>query len=195
MGKRGYESVEKDPLGSNTVKVLRESQVPILTTKYSRRKMDIRKILAPIDLFEEEKGTNILEYAVDLARLFKARIYLLYVFELNNYHGYTDRFLDRLMAPSVEEIQKFVSEFPSRGVVIEPRVKVAPNAWKGVIDFVEEEGIDLIIIATHGRKGILRFFLGSIAERVIQEAPCPVLSMGPPSDEWVVYKTLLESRS
>jgi nucleotide-binding universal stress UspA family protein len=58
-------------------------------------------------------------------------------------------------------------------------VKAAPNAWKGIIDFVGEEDIDLIVIATHGRKGISRFLLGSVAERVIQEAPCPVLSMGP----------------
>ncbi|MBI2487630.1 MAG: universal stress protein [Deltaproteobacteria bacterium] len=177
MGKRGYESVERDPLGSNTINVLRESQAPVLTTRYSNRKINIKKMLVPIDL--SKKRTNALEYAIDIARLFKAKIYLVHVFELNNYQTYPKHFLNTLIAPSVEEIQKFANSLSSQYVAIESQVKVAPNAWKGIIDFIGEESIDLTVIATHGRKGVSKFFLGSIAERVIQEAPCAVLALKP----------------
>jgi nucleotide-binding universal stress UspA family protein len=177
MGKRGYESVEKDPLGSNTIKVLRASQVPILITKYSKRKIGIKKILIPIDL--HSKSTKVTEYAIDLARLLKAKIYLLYVFELNNYQRFSEKILNAFVAPYVQKIQEIAIGLPSQDLVIKPKVTVAPNAWKGIIDFAREEDIDLIAIATHGRKGILRFFLGSIAERVIQESPCSVLALKP----------------
>jgi nucleotide-binding universal stress UspA family protein len=47
------------------------------------------------------------------------------------------------------------------------------------VNFAEKEGIDLIVMTTHGRKGFSRFILGSTTEKVISESPCPVLSMRP----------------
>jgi len=53
------------------------------------------------------------------------------------------------------------------------------RAWFGIVNFAEENGIDLIIMTTHGRKGLARFMLGSTAEKVISESPCPVLTIKP----------------
>jgi len=177
MGKRGYESVERDPLGSTTIKVLRESSIPVLTTKYNKGRIGIREILVPVDF--SKMRSDVLEYPINLAQKFKAKIHLLNVFELNNFDKYPKQFLDILKTPFIEEIEKLASKVPSKGVLIEPKVIVAPNAWRGIVDFVGKEDIDLVVIPTHGRKGISRFFLGSIAERVIQEAPCSVLSINP----------------
>jgi nucleotide-binding universal stress UspA family protein len=56
------------------------------------------------------------------------------------------------------------------------RVK-ARRVGSGIVDFVREEDIDLIVMSTHARKGVPRLFLGSIAERVIREAPCPAIGV------------------
>jgi nucleotide-binding universal stress UspA family protein len=56
---------------------------------------------------------------------------------------------------------------------------VAKNAWRGMIKFVDERNIDLIVMMTYGGGRIKEDFLGSIAEKVIQEAPCPVITMRP----------------
>jgi nucleotide-binding universal stress UspA family protein len=52
-----------------------------------------------------------------------------------------------------------------------------------VARIAEEEGVDLIVISTHGHTGFQRFLLGSVTERVIRYAPCPVLSVRAPSEK------------
>jgi K+-sensing histidine kinase KdpD len=79
------------------------------------------------------------------------------------------------------ETRKRVPEFT--------RVK-ACRVGSGIVDFVREEDIDLIVMSTHARKGVPRLFLGSIAERVIREAPCPVITVRPRA---VLSRRLLRS--
>jgi nucleotide-binding universal stress UspA family protein len=51
--------------------------------------------------------------------------------------------------------------------------------WQAIIDTARDEGAELIVIGTHGRSGLNRMLLGSVAERVVRQAPCPVLTVGP----------------
>ena len=51
------------------------------------------------------------------------------------------------------------------------------SAWEGVCDYAREKNIDLIIVATHGRTGIAHALIGSTAEKIVQHAPCPVLTV------------------
>jgi universal stress protein A len=67
---------------------------------------------------------------------------------------------------------------------INPKIRYAIHIRTGdpaaeVTHLAEERGEDLIVMATHGRKGLRRFVLGSVAERVVREAPCPVLTVKP----------------
>jgi nucleotide-binding universal stress UspA family protein len=48
---------------------------------------------------------------------------------------------------------------------------------EGVVSYATDTGIDLIVIATHGRTGLSHVLLGSVAERIVREAPCPVLTI------------------
>jgi hypothetical protein len=52
------------------------------------------------------------------------------------------------------------------------KVATFPRAWAGIVNFAKDEGIDVIVMSTQARKGVPRFFLGSVAEAVIEEAPC-----------------------
>jgi nucleotide-binding universal stress UspA family protein len=49
------------------------------------------------------------------------------------------------------------------------------NPWRGVCDYAERQGIDLVVIATHGRTGLQHALIGSTAEKIVRHAPCPVL--------------------
>ena len=53
------------------------------------------------------------------------------------------------------------------------------SPWREIIDTARDEGAELIVIGTHGRSGLNRMLLGSVAERVVRQAPCPVLTVGP----------------
>ncbi|HMQ14484.1 MAG TPA: universal stress protein [Phycisphaerae bacterium] len=51
------------------------------------------------------------------------------------------------------------------------------NAWNGICDYAARNAIDLIVVTTHGRTGLQRALIGSTAERIVQHAPCPVLTI------------------
>lgn len=65
------------------------------------------------------------------------------------------------------------------GVKVRTVVLRASSVAGALLDYAEEEAVDLIVLGTHGRSGISRFFLGSVAEKVIRHARCPVLAVGP----------------
>jgi nucleotide-binding universal stress UspA family protein len=82
----------------------------------------------------------------------------------------------------MEKLDAMLQTVPApkrKDVPVITRVKVFSRPWSGIVSFVREEGIDMIIMGTHARKGVPRFFLGSVAERVIREAPCPVITIRP----------------
>lgn len=75
-----------------------------------------------------------------------------------------------------DNVQKVFSEKFGDEVFQQVHFTVAVgNPSSEIIDYAEQNGIDLIVIPSHGRSGISRFLLGSVAERVIRFAPCPVL--------------------
>jgi nucleotide-binding universal stress UspA family protein len=58
------------------------------------------------------------------------------------------------------------------------------DVWPVLADVVEEFGVDLIVVGTRGRTGVRKFILGSVAENIFRQSPCPVLTVGPNATEW-----------
>jgi nucleotide-binding universal stress UspA family protein len=69
-----------------------------------------------------------------------------------------------------------------KGVLAEVKVLLG-NVLDQLVDYITENGVDLIIIATHGRSGVSRLFLGSVADRLLRHAPAPVLMVRAPGSE------------
>lgn len=184
MGKRGLGLKDRILLGSNTNKVLRAAKVPVLAVRHkkgNRDKIDIKKILVPTDLSE---STSIsLDIAVDLAERFHSSLYLLHVVELHHsYEISTSRVIEELWTLALKELKLQQSRIPKekiKDINTYEKVTLFLRAWFGVVNFAEKEGIDLIVMTTHGRKGFPRFILGSVTEKVISESPCPVLAIKP----------------
>ena len=79
-----------------------------------------------------------------------------------------------------EYLDKLVRKLKENGVAAESEVLYGEQVVDELVDYTEKNEVDLIIIATHGRSGVSRLFLGSVADRVLRAAPVPVLMVRAP---------------
>jgi nucleotide-binding universal stress UspA family protein len=143
--------------------------------------LTIKKILCSTDFSEPSyKG---LEYAKELAALFKAELAVVYVLPLLP-HQPTDPNIsfsipeyERILhKDSEEKLQSILKQHFSEGSKVRAIIGHG-NAAKEIVRIAEEEKSDLIVIATHGVSGWHHFIVGSVAEKVIRTAPCPVFAV------------------
>ncbi|MGH7799394.1 MAG: universal stress protein [Thermodesulfobacteriota bacterium] len=183
MGKRGLGLKDRILVGSNTIKVLQRSQVPVLTVKRRGEKTPprIKQILVPFDV--SEKFDSALRYAVSLGKTFNGIVSVVYVLELISYpYEFPIKILNEIRDTYDNELKNKIAEIYSQEgnkVKIKHKVIESINPYLGIIRYAEDQKPDLIVINTHGRKGIKKIILGSVAEKVIQEAQCSILAIKP----------------
>ena len=164
--------------------------MPVLAVKGTEGEGDtkIGKILVPVEI--SDMVNSALIFAIELARIFKSKITVLYVFRLDVYTYEVPastlilddliKFSSEELARRVEEVTKTASESKDDTMLeIDTRVIQAINPAIAISDYASSNEIDLIVINTHGRKGISRLILGSVTEKVIQESSCAVLALKP----------------
>ena len=145
--------------------------------------MEFRHILAPTDFSEYSKKA--VASALELAKKFGAKLSILHVVELPPYpvEGYvppslTATFIEDLEREASQELAQVVPEAEGAGVEVARLVAVG-TPYRKIIDMAEAEQVDLIVMATAGRTGFSHLIMGSIAERVVRTASCPVLTIRP----------------
>ncbi len=143
--------------------------------------MRIVNILCPVDFSEPSREA--LHYAVDLAVQFGARLTLLNVYQIPGYalpEGVviaTPDVLTELVDSIEKQLDRWAEMARTQGAH-DVRVRSELGTPHTEIDRVAKEaGHDLIVIGTHGRTGLKHVLLGSVAERVVRTAPCPVLTV------------------
>ena len=183
MGKRGLTPWRKMLLGSTTTAVLREAHVPVLTVRRTARNIAVKKILFPTAFSPAENAA--LAWAFEFARKFGAVLVLLNVMEVHkSYDAAKGGFVGRLRDSASEQLHAMAEAVPiqkRKGVNLVAKVTAFPRAWSGIVNFGRDQNIDMIVMSTRARKGVPRLFLGSVAAAVIEEAPCPVIAVPPPS--------------
>jgi universal stress protein A len=147
-----------------------ESQIPAQAV-LAAPVFKLQKILVPVDFSDCSKKA--LQYAIPFARQFGAEVKLLYVIE--PYPAAPEMAL--CDTESVEDAHR---ELDTLRKTISGAVRSSASVRKGaphieIAEAARESGADLVIISTHGRKGLPRMFLGSTTEKVVRHAPCPVL--------------------
>jgi nucleotide-binding universal stress UspA family protein len=90
--------------------------------------------------------------------------------------GVYDEWDRNLRARVTEKLEGLVHAATKAGVQAKPLV-LTGAAYDAIVDAAKKSKADLVVMGTHGRKGVSRFFLGSVASRVISTAPCPVLTV------------------
>lgn len=137
----------------------------------------LRNILVPVDFSEPSRKA--VRYARVFAEQFNASITLLHTVEPLTYPP--DFAFVPLLPPDVEEkrtreIQNQLEEI-ARSVGRDVQVKAVLRTgrpWQEIVKFAKEEDTDLLVISTHGYTGIKHALLGSVAEKIVRHAPCPV---------------------
>lgn len=139
------------------------------------------RILVPTDFSEPSDAA--LDYARELAGMFGASLHVLHVIEtpvavMSPEIGIVD-------SPELQA-QLFVDARDRLQLRITPNDRTHPSAtidiiWgtsaHSIVNYATERGIDLIVMGTHGRGGVAHLLLGSVAEKVVRHAPCPVMTV------------------
>jgi nucleotide-binding universal stress UspA family protein len=149
--------------------------------------MDIRHILAPMDFSDYSKDA--IHYALELAQTFGAKLPLLHVVELPPYpiEGFVPStmgadLLNDLERQASAELAQVLPQAQEAKIEV-TRSVVIGSPFQKIIETAEAEHVDLIVMATHSRTGLSHLIIGSVAERAVRTAPCPVLTIRPPAEK------------
>lgn len=141
----------------------------------------ISKILVPVDFSDDSRLA--LDYGVQMARQFGALLHLLHVVEMPVFAAYSGLSMSDLH-PEIhaEQARIEMAEWAATvsGVAVTTEVVVGHPA-DAIISYANGQKVELIVIATHGRRGLSRLLMGSTTERVVRTADCPVLTIRHPA--------------
>ena len=187
MGTHGRRGPSRLLLGSVAEEVARRADQPVLTVR-GKTENDrpvsvgtLRRILVPVDFSAYSREA--LRTARDWAALYGASLDLLHVVEEDLhpafYVGGVTSIYDAV--PDLDDkvrakLTSFAAEVDDGDESVNTHVRTGSVA-NGITTFVEEHDVDLVALSTHGRSGLERVFLGSVAEKVVRHVPCPVLTM------------------
>lgn len=135
---------------------------------------EIKKILFPTDFSETADAARV--HAMELARRFDAQIIVLHVRTV--YADDPQKIKEELEKAAGEDALHARMGDLGDEVEVETQVVRSVSQAGGILDFLFESKVDLVVMGTHGRSGLSRFLLGSVAEKVVRHAPCPVLTVG-----------------
>lgn len=142
--------------------------------------MAITKILVAVDFSEGSRAA--LEEAIEIATKFGATIDILHAWQLplrgggDMMGGMSFSYADDIERLASEDLTRWRNRLHARGFADAKAFLVMSDPATAVLEHCKG-GYDLIVVGTHGRTGIARWALGSIAEKIVRYAPCPVLTV------------------
>ena len=140
----------------------------------------IGRILVPVDFSEHSQKA--LRYALAFALQFGAEVTLVHIVEQMVYPGdwmYPPLAVTDFATEKREQVLERLRALDAGSEVKTKHVVRLGRAWQEVIEIAQEQKADMIILATHGYTGLKHVLLGSVAEKIVRHAPCPVLSVRP----------------
>lgn len=150
-----------------------------IESQLASKRVSMENILYASDLSRD--SAQALPYALSMARKYGSTIFLVHVISLFPSQDHLPTIdLQSLSAQAVREAKEALTglEDQLKGIPHEIMIRKG-DIWHELSAIVNEKGIDLIVAGTHGRTGVSKFVMGSIAERIFRQAPCPVLTVGP----------------
>jgi nucleotide-binding universal stress UspA family protein len=152
--------------------------------------IDLHRILVPTDF--SKSSENALVYGAAFAEKFSAELYLLHVVQDLALFIPEAVLVTPPLMPPVEQfvaaaraaLDRVVQGLNLPGVSIHPEVAEG-LPFEEIVRVARDKNIDLIVMGTHGHTGLAHLFMGSVAEKVVRRAPCPVLTVRHPEHEFV----------
>ena len=163
MGSKGVSDFEAMIIGSNTEKVLRTSNIPVVVVKTDNDKFKFKKLVFASN-FDDENKAAFVDFLA-FAKKFNSQIHLLKINTISNFESsYTTH----------KKIKDFVKGFNLKRKTI--TIYNDASVVKGIINFAKEIDADVIALTTHGRSGLSSLFNGSIAKSVSKNVLRPVIT-------------------
>lgn len=142
----------------------------------------IQNILVATDF--SDASARALDYARELARAFKASVHVMHVLEDLAAHAWTTEVYvaalpgvhEEMEKQARERLEQIVTNDDRRDLAIQTVLRLG-SPFVEIVRYAREANIDLIVMGTHGRGAIVHMLLGSVAERVVRKAHCPVLTV------------------
>jgi nucleotide-binding universal stress UspA family protein len=152
--------------------------------------IDLKRILLPTDFSKFSQAA--IKYAAAFAEKFGAEIHLLHVVQnvavfipdMVNVMPPVMPTLEQMSGPIKEAMGKLIAEHGLERLTIHQEIREGTPFYE-IIQLAKEKQIDLIIMGTHGHSGLTHVLLGSVSEKVVRKAPCPVLTVRHPEHEFV----------
>ena len=144
---------------------------------------EFKKILFPVDL--SEVSAEIIPYVTTMARTFQADLHVLFVARIFRYYDtiYVPpvsivEFEDKVVDGGRRRLDEFVEEHLKDCCVSVAKV-IPGDPAEEIVRYIETERIDLVVMSTHGRKGLDRVLFGSVANHVVTTSSVPVMTINP----------------
>jgi nucleotide-binding universal stress UspA family protein len=164
----------------------------------------MKKILVPCDF--SEQAVNAFRFALDIAKQSKGEVHLVNVIELPVMHdtvlmpvlSFEESLLKELQAKADKSFKKLEGKYVNAGQKIISKVLFGATS-RMILDYIAAEGIDLVVMGTHGASGVREFLIGSNAEKIVRNAPVPVLTIKkyckPSSIKSIVFPNTLDTEA
>jgi nucleotide-binding universal stress UspA family protein len=157
----------------------------------------IKNILVATDF--GEAADSALSYGRELAGRFGATLHVLNVVEnfyvttfgAETYAAFVPEMQRELETAARKRLDEALIDSDGSGPATRPAVMTSGSAAYAIVDYARENSIDLIVMGTHGRGALAHLMMGSVAERVVRLASCPVLTVRHPQHEFVTPDTLV----
>ena len=144
---------------------------------------DVKKILVPVDF--SDNSQKVFEAAANVATKFGAELVCIFVVQsFEDYSGFfvphmpIVQFQEEMQASAEKKMADFLEDNLPAGLVGSSKVMVG-DVGEEIVAFAAQGEIDMIVMGTHGYKGLERVLFGSVAEQVVKTASCPVLTVNP----------------
>lgn len=172
MGTAGSSTLKKKFIGSNALRVVRESHKPVITIKGKHHRKGCQNIILPLDLTKETREK--VQKAIEFAKRFGSIIRVVSVLLTN------DEFVVNRLTRQLDQVKKYIEE---SGLDCTAEIIRDTNGKQSlsdiVIDYANKSKGDLIMIMTQQEEDFTDFFIGSSAQGIIHESEIPVLSIIP----------------
>lgn len=164
MGSHGSSGIEELLIGSNTEKVVRNSEIPVLIIKKNISNFNAANIVFASDFSEEAKKP--FEKLLNFTNIFGSKLHLVTICTPNSF---------KPTHTSEKAMNDFVSQFNISNYTTQ--IYNDTNIEKGIINFSNKINADIIGMCTHGRTGFAHFFNGSISEGLVNHAVRPIITL------------------
>jgi nucleotide-binding universal stress UspA family protein len=143
----------------------------------------IKNVLVAVDFGDASEAA--LTYARNFARTFGARLHVLHVLE-NTFLRPMANDPHVVETAAARQVHDRLTDEDRTGLRAVAAVRKSDAPAEEIVRYARDESIDLVVLGTHGRQGVAHLLVGSVAEKVVRAAPCPVLIVRHPEHEFVV---------